>query len=456
MSIRKLANHGFQRGGFSLHNILSGNEDVNLGEVGGPLKGNDRLFDFSGRISDASPIDAESPNAQIRLKVPLKLHTSMSQSTTTPTNTLTNTLTNAPSTNRHIITLERQLQDAKQRMQMLTDDRAVRVKKAEEQARKAMSEERTARTQIEHITLVHKRQTEDINAELRRALEDGKQLHDAMTKIDILDADKQSLVEAQAHLTSELEQLQIKNRQLEEECKDSKCDAEKQLTMRTTESSLRQKELELQLESRTKALGIELEIVKRTNSELASQLSTSTENQLKMQTDVNKLEKQAISHQTSSRTNQDLMQIINQLRDELVNENTKLESLKRSHLVELESVRQVTFDARRCHTCECLEQSSMMIASTSPVVASVQCLSGHKRRWRASLTPLAVLDSSVHTIPRLTTHDPLKLGPMLLPLSAGPETHTISKQKSMLDFVMADFRNLIRPTLESKGVALNT
>ena len=86
MSIRKLANHGFQRGGFSLHNILSGNEDVNIGEVGGPLKGNDRLFDFSGRISDASPIDAESPNAQIRLKVPLKLHTSMSQSTTTPTN----------------------------------------------------------------------------------------------------------------------------------------------------------------------------------------------------------------------------------------------------------------------------------------------------------------------------------------------------------------------------------
>jgi len=45
---------------------------------------------------------------------------------------------------------------------------------------------------------------------------------------------------------------------------------------------------------------------------------------------------------------------------------------------------------------------------------------------------------------------------MLLPLSAGPETHTNSKQKSMLDFVMADFRNLIRPTLESKGVALNT
>ena len=201
MSIRKLANNGFQRGGFSLHNILSGNEDVDMGQVGAPERGNDRpdrLFDFSGRVSDASMIDPESPNAQIRLKAPLKLHPSMSPSTTTPTNTLTN----APSTNRRIMTLERQLQDAKDRMQMLTDDRAVRVKKAEEQARKAMSDERTARTQVDHITMVHKRQIEDINAELCRALEEGKQLHDAMTKIDILDADKQSLAEAQAHLTS--------------------------------------------------------------------------------------------------------------------------------------------------------------------------------------------------------------------------------------------------------------
>lgn len=458
MSIRKLANQGFQRGGFSLHNILGANEEFDVGEGGGIERGNARLFDFSGRIPEQSLVDPEVPNAPIRLRAPLKLSSTLPAAATSPSN--------APSTNHRVMALERQLHDAKERMQMLNNDRTTRVRKAEEQARKAMSEERAMRAQLEHSNLMHKKQMEEVHNELRRALDEGKRLHDAMTRIDMLEADKQSLTDAQTHLTTELEQLHIHNQQLEEDLRMSKVDAEKQIDMLRDESALKQDELQVQLACRTKAHDVEMEVIKRANDELTTQLSASTEAQMKLQAEVQVLSKQAISRQTNDRTHQDLLDIIEQLREEAAKEASKREALHKTHQAELQAAQQATAkqepaNPERCQICASPERPPMAtIATTAPMAstpssaATVQCLKNKKRPWRAPLAPLAPLESAARSIPRIDRHASVRLGPMLLPLSAGPVTSK-TPSTTMIDYVLADVREYIKPTLHGKGYGLS-
>lgn len=458
MSIRKLANQGFQRGGFSLHNILGANEEFDVGEGGGFERGNARLFDFSGRIPEQSLVDPEFPNAPIRLRAPLKLSSTPPAAAVSPPN--------APSTNHRVMALERQLNDAKERMQMLNNDRTTRVRKAEEQARKAMSEERAMRAQLEHSNLMHKKQMEEVHNELRRALDEGKRLHDAMTRIDMLEADKQSLTDAQTHLTTELEQLHIHNQQLEEDLRMSKVDAEKQIDILRDESALKQDELQVQLACRTKALDVEMEVIKRANDELTTQLSASTEAQMKLQAEVQVLSKQTISRQTNDRTNQDLLDIIEQLREEAAKEAAKREALHKTHQAELQAAQQTaqqaTANAERCQICAHANRRPPMatIATTAPMAstpssaATVQCLANKKRPWRAPLAPLAPLESAARSIPRLDRHASIRLGPRLLPLSAGPVTSK-TPSTTMIDYVLADVREYIKPTLHGKGYEMS-
>jgi len=209
MSIRSIANQGF-----SLHSILGSGDDLESSFDGadGSKSG---LFNFGGRLTERLPQSTQSissvakeevPELPFRLKTPLSLTPPKTANSSSTASNAT-TATTAAATAYRVQSLERQLHDAKERMQMLNNDRTVRVRKAEEQARKAMSEERAMRSQIENMRSAHVQEMNQMKRDLVSAEAEVKELHTAYTRIDLLEADKQSLADNAQHLTLELERL---------------------------------------------------------------------------------------------------------------------------------------------------------------------------------------------------------------------------------------------------------
>ena len=213
MSIRNIANQGF-----SLHRILGSGDHVDSPlDVDDGSKG--RLFNFGGRLTErlaqSNPSGAsalsntkeELTQVPFQLKRPFSLTPAKQTSASTPSASTASTASTTSTTAYRVQALERQLHDAKERMQMLNNDRTVRIRKAEEQTRKAMSEERTMRSQIETMRSTHLQEMNQMKRDLASAEAEAKELHAAYTKIDSLEADNLSLTDNAQHLTLEVERL---------------------------------------------------------------------------------------------------------------------------------------------------------------------------------------------------------------------------------------------------------
>jgi len=210
MSIRNIANQGF-----SLHSILGSGDDVDSPlDVDDGSKG--RLFNFGGRLterlaqSNPSGVSALSNTKEELTQVPFQLKRPFSLAPPKQTSASApsaSTSAASAATAYRVQALERQLHDAKERMQMLNNDRAARVRKAEEQTRKAMSEERAMRSQIETMRSTHLQEMNQMKRDLASAEAEAKELHAAYTKIDSLEADNLSLTDNAQHLTLEVERL---------------------------------------------------------------------------------------------------------------------------------------------------------------------------------------------------------------------------------------------------------
>lgn len=192
MSIRRLANQGF-----SLHSILGTGDELDVVRDNPGAAGGDRIFDFRGRLPEQTSDRPELPGGTLRLKAPLNLARAE-----TRTDVRVDATPRDNAAAYRVTMLERQLNDAKERMQMLNQDRTVRVRKAEEQARKALSEERALRAQMEHLIHMHAQEVADLKRDLQSAEVEARQLFDAQQNVDRLEADKVSWEKERAHMVS--------------------------------------------------------------------------------------------------------------------------------------------------------------------------------------------------------------------------------------------------------------
>ena len=359
MSIRRLAIKGF-----SLHNILGTGDDVEVGEShNSPDNGpdNGRLFDFRGRLADQrdhrdqrdqrDQREVEPPLGPLRLKVNMARVETQSDVHPTPT------ASNGISTHR-VMMLERQLNEAKERMQMLNQDRTARVRKAEEQARKALAEERSTRSQLDHIKAVHAQHISDLNRDLRAAEADAKQLHGAYTNNDALQADNQSLKDANESLTAESAHQQLTINRMTVEATQFASTKQRfdgdnlhvkqeneslinQIATITADATRKQHDLQTQ----NCASRVELETLKRVNVDLNRQISTLDQELVRVRSEslgVGNGGDSAGSAGSAESNSQldDLMEVIKQLQLELVQKDARYDQLQQLHQLQLKTQKQ--------------------------------------------------------------------------------------------------------------------
>ena len=462
MSIRRIANQGF-----SLHNILGRGDDVDVDEYnasassigsGGPNSSvNDRLFDFRGRLpgqrDNNDPRDPRDPQQQELPLGPLRLKVNMARPESRPESRPEAPLATpeARGVSAHrVLMLERQLMEAKERMNMLNQDRTARVRKAEEQARKALVDERTAKSQLDHVKAVNAQQISDLNRDLHTAEAEAKQMHEAYTQIDAIQADNQSLIDARDSLVTEsTNQQAIINRmtieatqfssikqRLEEKHINTKEENDllvKQIATVVAEATRKQHELQTQ----NCASRVESETLKQLNVDLNQQIATVNQELVKVRSEAPSVDADLGDANSNDRTSQvdDLTKVIEQMRAELVQKDARYDQLK------LEKQKQVSTPPT---TQPSLSSKISLIADTiDHMIKAPQC---------AYTTPM--IKSS--TLPRITTfthsNNIQLMSRSYLPIASGAEnSDTKVEEPILMKLVVGDFREHIHNTLVMKG-----
>ena len=440
MSIRLLANQGF-----SLHNLLGTGDELDVGEPGAA----DRLFDFRGRLPDQrdhrTDRESELPQGPLRLKV------NMSRAETHPRSELQSPV---PESKPHrVLMLERQLNEAKERMHMLNQDRTVRVRKAEEQARKALAEERSMRSQLDQMVKSHAQQIAELNRDLQTAEAEAKQLHESYTKIDILQADNQSLTSAHESLTadsilqqetinrqiSELTQLTASNQKWEEShrCIKEENDSLVQQLATLAADATRERH-ESSVASCTSR--VELETLKRVNADLNKQIATVTQELAQLR----QLQSAAPSDNDSQVD--DLMELIEQMRSELAQKDERYKELDLKHQILSQQPPQQPQQPQQPPQ-QPPQQSPLPTGS----ISQISFINGEFNAIRSTHVARPTIDSPA--FPRLLKGKDLQLMPLCYaPVDGGlNESDSNTDPNMFLKLVIGDFREHIHNTLVYKG-----
>lgn len=364
---------------------------------------------------------------------------------------------------------------------MLNQDRTVRVRKAEEQARKALVEEREMRSQLDQLAKAHAQQVADLKKDLNVAEAESRKLHDAYTQIDTLQGDNQRLADAQAHLTAEatrmttelavaeaesrklhdaytqLDTLRGDNQKLADaqahltaettrmttelatlntykhRCdEDVRCTKDKneslmqQLTTATADATRKQHELQTH-NCTTRA---ETDTLRQVNADLSKQLAVSSEaHRLELTKRDEELTRLQSAASNTAQTN-DLMNRIEQMRTESAGKDVRYELLVREHEV----------------------LKSKPAPSSTPLPPRTSVVKRLDSGTVTSTLPTSVLVQP-STLPRLVMRSNVKLmARTYAPIAGGPDTSN-TDSNVFLQKVIGDFREFISPTLTLKQEA---